>query len=145
MDVLIIFKLARQLVLINNVDDFSLKDLWEPHSKRFRIMLSAIINFCKYKEGRVTLITSLKEQQQAQEHQRLEQVERVSKREQELAVAQERSNQEMRPVREAEREAQRAQAEVEKLKGQTKCADLVAQEIEEQLVVLKARLKEQEE
>jgi len=145
MDVLTIFKMARQLLLINVLDDFSLKDLWDPQSKRFRVLLSAIINFCRYKEGRVTLIASLKEQLQDHEHQRLEQVQLVSEREQELSEAQERNSQELRPMREAEREVQNAQAEVDKLKGQTKCADRVAEEMQAQVNVIKARLHEQEE
>lgn len=145
MDVLIAFKLARQLVLINVVDDFSLKDFWEPQTKRFRVMLSAIINFCRYKEGRVSLITRLKEQLQVHESQRLEHVDNVSEKEQELAAAQERNSQELRPMRDAEREVQRAQAEIEKLKGHTKCADRVAQEIEDQMSAARAQLKEQED
>jgi len=145
MDVLTVFKLARQLVMINVVDDFSLKDLWDPQAKRFRVMLSAIINFCRYKEGRVSLITSLKEQQQIHENQRLEQVQLVSDKEQAMAAVQERNSQELRPMREAEREAQRAQAEVDKLKGQTKCADRVAEEVQAQVSAVKVRLQEQED
>merc|ERR1740139_1179843 len=69
MDVLTVFRFAKQLALINIVEDFSLKDVWEPAPKRFRVLLSSMINFCRYKEGRVTLITSLKEQQHLYESQ----------------------------------------------------------------------------
>jgi len=145
MDVLTVFRFARQLALINVVDDFSLRDVWEPAPKRFRVLLSAIINFCRYKEGRVTLITSLKEQQHLYESQRLENVQQVEQKERELSVAQERNSQELRLMRDAERDVRQAQAEVDKLQGQTQCADRVLQEEESKLNTLKARLEEQED
>lgn len=40
MDVLTVFKLSRQLAMINLVDDFNFKDFWDPISKRFRALLS---------------------------------------------------------------------------------------------------------
>jgi len=48
MDVIAIFKLARKLASINRIEDFSMKDMWDPQSKRFRAILSGVINFCRY-------------------------------------------------------------------------------------------------
>eukprot|EP00439_Symbiodinium_sp_Y106_P056287 s3399_g7.t2 len=39
MDFLTIFKLSRQLAMINLVDDFNFKDFWDPVPKRFRALL----------------------------------------------------------------------------------------------------------
>lgn len=142
MDVLTVFRLSRQLTLINLVEDFNLKDIWEPTPKRFRQLLSAIINFARYKEGKVTLITALKEDLAALDLQRVEQVEASSRLEQELLAAQERHNQELSDMRCAEIEVQRVQAEVDKLQRQQISADRVIEEAEAKLASAKERLQQ---
>lgn len=107
MDVLTVFKLSRQLAMINLVDDFNFKDFWEPGSKRFRAILSGFINFCRYKEAKVIVITEMKEDVQALDGQRLELVDQMHKVDGELGAAQERHNAELHDMWTAEKRQQR--------------------------------------
>ncbi|CAK9029747.1 unnamed protein product [Durusdinium trenchii] len=107
MDVLTVFKLSRQLAIVNLVDDFNFKDFWEPISKRFRALLSGMINFCRYKEAKVIVITGMKEDVQALDAQRLELVEKLNQVDSDLGAAQVRHNAELQDMWKAENEAGR--------------------------------------
>ncbi|CAK0849923.1 unnamed protein product [Prorocentrum cordatum] len=122
-DVLTVFKLAKQLAAINLVDDFSLSDIWEPSSKRFRAVLSGIVNFCRYKEAQVIVITGMKADLHSLDAERLELVERTSQVGDELNVARERHNRELQDLFAAESDAQEAQGLVDKLRQQRHSAD----------------------
>lgn len=140
MDVLTIFKLSRQLSMINLVDDFSFKDIWEPNPKRFRAVISGMINFCRYKEAKVIVITGMKEDVHVLDGERLELVDRSNQLEQELGAAQDRHNSELHEIWAAEGEAQEAHAIVEKLQRQLKSAERVVEETEEKLGACKDRV-----
>ncbi|CAE8613622.1 unnamed protein product, partial [Polarella glacialis] len=130
MDVLTVFKLSRQLAMINLVDDFNFKDFWEPIPKRFRAILSGMINFCRYKEAKVIVITGMKEDVQGLDAVRQEIVEKNGQVETELISAQERHNAELHDMWTAENEAQEAKGIVDKLTKQRQSADRVVDDAE---------------
>lgn len=144
MDVLTIFKLSRQLSMINRLDDFSFKDIWEPNAKRFRAVVSGMINFCRYKEAKVIVLNSMKEDAQALDVARLELVERSNQLDQELAAMQERHNAELHEVWAAEGEAQEAQIVVDRLQRQRQTGDRVIDEAERKLSASKERVAQHE-
>merc|ERR1719238_811189 len=88
MDAISIFKLARELAFINRVEDFNMKDIWDPQPKRVRAVLSGMINFCRYKESQTNVITTMKQEVQALDSVRLELVDRSMATGHELAEAQ---------------------------------------------------------
>lgn len=122
-DVLTVFKLAKQLAAINLIDDFSLSDIWEPSSKRFRAVLSGIVNFCRYKEAQVIVITGMKADLHSLDAVRLELVEKSNLAGDELNVARERHNRELQDLFAAESDAQEAQGLVDKLRQQRHSAE----------------------
>jgi len=145
MDVLTVFKLSRQLAMINLVDDFNFKDFWEPGSKRFRAILSGFINFCRYKEAKVIVITEMKEDVQALDGQRLELVDQMHKVDGELAAAQERHNAELHDMWTAENEAAEAKTTVEKLTKTRHAADRVVESAEKNLHSAKEQCTQSEQ
>jgi len=145
MDVLTIFKLTKQLVNINLVDDFNFKDVWEPVPKRFRILLSAIINFCRYKEGKLGFITDMKEALQGLDCSRVELVETCNQIEQEVSSAQEQQRAQLDEMREAEQKERQAQAEVEKTRQLKQSAERLADKAEAKLSAAKERRQRQEQ
>jgi len=130
LDVITVFKLAKQLAMINMVDDFNIKDIWEPGTKRFRAVLSGIINFCRYKEAKVIVITGMKEDLHSMDCTRLELIEKTGQAEQELATAQERHGSELQAMWSAENECQEAKSQVDKLTKQRQSADRVVEDAE---------------
>merc|ERR1719343_1806406 len=130
MDVLTVFKLVKQLALINMVDDTNLRDMWEPNTKRFRAVLSGIINFCRYKEAKVIVITGMKEDLHSLDAVRLDLVEKSTQQEASLTAAQEQRNSELQEMWAAEQEVQEAQATVDKLSRSRQAADRVVEEAE---------------
>lgn len=131
MDVITVFKLAKQLAMINMVDDFNIKDIWEPSSgKRFRAILSGVINFCRYKEAKVIVITGMKEDLHAMDYTRLELIEKTGQAERELTSAQEQHSSELQAMWSAENEFQEAKGQVDKLTKQKSSADRVVEETE---------------
>jgi len=139
LDVITIFKLARQLAKLNGIEDFNLRDLWEPSSKRLRLILSGMINFCRYKEAQVILLTSLKEDVQALDMNRLDLVERSNALEKELSSAQSQYNAEMQDMREAESKVQEARSIVDKLQKQCQLADRVLEDVRNRAAMHQAR------
>lgn len=140
MDVLTIFKLSKQLALINNVEDFNFKDLWEPNSKRFRALLSGIINFCRYKQNRIGIIHGMKETVHALDNTRLGLVDQADKVIQQVRIASERHQAELPDMWQAEQEASKAKATVDKLMKQKASADRVVEEEEAKLANIKDRV-----
>lgn len=115
MDLVSIFGLCRQLACINGIEDFCLRDVWEPQTKRLRLLLSGIINFCRYKESQFIIISGLKEDVQSLEGIRLEREEKVADLDHELADAQVQHEQEQPKMWACEHEVQDAREEVERL------------------------------
>lgn len=137
MDVLTVFKLSRQLAMINLVDDFNFKDFWDPISKRFRALLSGMINFCRYKEAKVIVITGMKEDVQSLDSHRLELVEKLNQVDSELATAQERHSAELQEMWRAENEVAEAKATNDKLARQRNSADRVVEDAEKKRLAVK--------
>ncbi|CAE7203353.1 NUF2 [Symbiodinium natans] len=145
MDFLTIFKLSRQLAMINLVDDFNFKDFWEPIPKRFRALLSGMINFCRYKEAKVVVITGMKEDVQALDSNRLEMVDKLNQVDAELGAAQERHNAELQDMWNAENEAAEAKATNDKLTRQRSSADRVVEDAEKKRASVKERVRQGEQ
>lgn len=145
MDVVAVFKLARQLAFINRIEDFSLKDIWDPQAKRLRAVLSGMINFCRYKESQTNIITTMKEQVQGLECIRLELVEKSHTVGHELAEAQAQHSAELQDMWNAENELQEANNMVDKLQKQKQTADRVFETAESKLEASKERLTQNEQ
>lgn len=144
MDVLTVFKLSRQLAMINLVDDFNFKDFWDPISKRFRALLSGMINFCRYKEAKVIVITGMKEDVQSPDSHRLELVEKLNQVGSELATAQERHSAELQEMWRAENEVAEAKATNDKLARQRNSADRVVEDAEKKRLAVKEHVRQGE-
>lgn len=145
MDVLTIFRLAKQLAAINYIDDLHLRDIWEPQSKRFRSILSGMINFCRYKEAKVIVITEMKKVVFQLDAGRMDMVEKCNQVEQELHAAQEQFNARLQEMFQAETEVKNAQAVVDKLNKNKHIADRVVDEHECQLTAVKDKLVQGEQ
>ncbi|CAE7657036.1 NUF2 [Symbiodinium sp. CCMP2456] len=145
MDFLTIFKLSRQLAMINLVDDFNFKDFWDPVPKRFRALLSGMINFCRYKEAKVVVITGMKEDVQALDSTRLEMVDKLNQVDAELSAAQDRHNAELQDMWTAENEAAEAKAINDKLTRQRNSADRVVEDAERKRTSVKERVRQGEQ
>ncbi|CAJ1348842.1 unnamed protein product [Effrenium voratum] len=145
MDVLTVFKLSRQLAMINLVDDFNFKDFWEPIPKRFRALLSGMINFCRYKEAKVIVITGMKEDVQVLDSARLELVEKLNQVDSELTAAQERHNAELQDTWSAENEVAEARATIDKLTRQRSSAERVVEDAEKKRTGVKERVRQGEQ
>jgi len=123
MGVIAIFKLVEQLALINGIDDFSLKDVWDPQAKRFRAILSGIVNFCRYKESQTAAITTMKQDMQTLENVRLERVEESNSVGHELAEAHAQHCAENALMLVAENQLQESTDVVDELQKQKEVAD----------------------
>lgn len=145
MDVVAIFKLARQLAFINRVEDFSMKDIWDPQAKRLRAVLSGMINFCRYKESQTNVITSMKQEVQALDCVRLELAEKSNVVGHELAEAQAQHSAELQDMWAAENELQECTSTVDKLNKQKATADRVLENAETKLESAKERLTQGEQ
>jgi len=145
MDVVAVFKLARQLAFINRVEDFSMKDIWDPQAKRLRAVLSGMINFCRYKESQTNVITSMKQEVQALDCVRLELAEKSNVVGHELAEAQAQHSAELQDMWAAENELQECTSTVDKLNKQKATADRVLENAETKLESAKERLTQGEQ
>lgn len=143
-DFLTVFKLSRQLSMVNMIDDFTFKDIWEPGPKRTRALLSGMINFCRYKEAKSAVITGMKQDLQLLDASRVELVDELSKVEVQLAAAQEQHFAELPLVREAEAEVAEAKATTEKLARQRSAADRVVEDMEKKLEAVQGQVADQE-
>jgi len=141
-DALMVFKLSRQLAMINLVDDFNIRDIWDPIPKRFRALLSGMINFCRYKESKVIVITGMKEDVQSLDNDRLMLVDRLNQADTELAAAQERHNAELHDMWTAENEVAAAKAVVDKLTRSRTYADRVVEDSEKNVAAAKEKKQE---
>lgn len=144
MDVIAVFKLARQLAFINRVEDFNLKDMWEPQAKRLRAILSGMINFCRYKESQTNVITTMKQEVQALDSVRLELVDKANALGNELAEAQAQHSAELQDMWVAENELQESQGIVDKLQKQKQTADRLQETADTKLAASKERLSDSE-
>jgi len=129
-DLITVFKLTKQLAAINHIEDVCLKDFWDPSPKRFRTILSGIINFCRYKEVQAVVTNGMKENLQAQDGVRLEFVEKSNQLELDLAAAQEQHNSELHDLWAAENDVQELRVTLERLRRQRQTADHVLEETE---------------
>jgi myosin heavy subunit len=145
MDIISIFKLARQLAFINRVEDFSLKDMWDPQTKRLRALLSGIINFCRYKESQTGIITTMKAEVQALDNVRLELVDKSNVIENELAQAQAQHSAELQDMWDAENILQEAKDTVDKLQKQRQTADRMHEEADKKAQAAKEKLGQTEQ
>merc|ERR1719261_2391770 len=145
MDVVAIFKLARQLAFINRVEDFSMKDMWDPQAKRLRAVLSGMINFCRYKESQTNIITTMKQEVQALDNIRLELVDKSNAIGHELAEAQAQHSAELQDMWAAENEMQEANNVVDKLQKQKQAADRLFETADTKLESAKERLAPNEQ
>jgi hypothetical protein len=56
------YNCRQQLMYAAGVHGFSITDLMAPEPGRLRAILSAVANFCKFREARVSLFNELKDQ-----------------------------------------------------------------------------------
>jgi myosin heavy subunit len=145
MDVVATLKFARQLSLINRVEDFSMKDIWEPQSKRLRAILSGIINFCRYKDSQTAIITKLKDEFQTLDAERLELVNKLNVVGDDLAQAQAQHSAELPDMWNAENELQEAREMVEKLEKQHQASDRIVEQAEAKKHGAKEKLEQTEQ
>lgn len=145
MDVISTFKLARELALINRVEDFGMKDIWDPQTKRLRAVLSGMINFCRYKESQTNVITTMKQEVHTLDSIRLELVDKSNAVGHELAEAQAQHSAELQDMWTAENEMQEATSIVDKLDKQKQAADRLLQTAESKLESAKERLTQNEQ
>jgi len=145
MDAISIFKLARELAFINRVEDFNMKDIWDPQPKRVRAVLSGMINFCRYKESQTNVITNLKQEVQALDNVRLELVDKTNTMGHELAEAQAQHSAELQDMWAAENEMQEANNIVDKLQKQKQAADRLFETADTKLESAKERLARNEQ
>lgn len=143
-DIVTVFKLARQLAYINRVEDFNFKDIWDPQAKRLRPVLSGIINFCRYKETQTNVIASLKKDFQEIDNTRLELVERSNVVAGDFAEAQAQHIEELPAMYEAESAKQESQSMVDKLQKQKQSADKLHETAETKSEATKERLSDNE-
>merc|ERR1719362_2275905 len=139
LDVLTVFRLSRRLAQINHVDDFGLKDIWDPQPKRFRTILSGVVNFCRYKEMQAVVTNGMRENLQAQDGVRMALVQQSNDLDVELAAAQERHSAELQEMWVAENDAQELRASLDKLRKQRQSADQVLEDTESKLVAAQER------
>merc|ERR1740117_432772 len=145
MDVIATFKLARQLAFINRVEDFSMKDIWDPQPKRARAVLSGMINFCRYKESQTAVISSMKQEVSALDNIRLELVDKSNAVGHELAEAQALHSAELQEMWQAENEMQEATNTVDKLQKQKNTADRLQETAQSKLEATQERLSQNEQ
>lgn len=139
LDVLTVFRLTRRLAQINHIDDFGLKDLWDPQPKRFRTVLSGVVNFCRFKEVQAVVTNGMKENLQAQDGVRVTLVQASNQLEVELAAAQEQHSAELHEMWVAENDAQELRTTLERLRRQKQSADQVLEETESKLLAMQQR------
>eukprot|EP00928_Gymnodinium_smaydae_P046628 TRINITY_DN31073_c0_g1_i1.p1 TRINITY_DN31073_c0_g1~~TRINITY_DN31073_c0_g1_i1.p1 ORF type:complete len:486 (-),score=155.96 TRINITY_DN31073_c0_g1_i1:146-1603(-) len=144
LETIIVLRCSRQLAQINSIEDFTWRDIWEPQGKRLRVLLSGLINFCKYKESMTVVITDLKAQEQALDANRRELVEISNQREQELAIASAKHNEELPAMWEAESQAQDLRSGLERLQKQKQTADRVVEDAEGKLRTCKEKVADYE-
>lgn len=145
MDVLSTFKLARQLAFINRVEDFSMKDMWDPQAKRLRAVLSGMINFLRYKESQTSVITEMKQEVQSLDSIRLELVDKSNAVGHDLAEAQAHHSAELQEMYQAENEMQEATSMVDKLEKQKQTADRLQETAQSKLEATQERLSQNEQ
>jgi DNA repair exonuclease SbcCD ATPase subunit len=145
LDVITTFKLARQLAFINRVEDFSMKDVWDPQSKRLRAILSGIINFCRYKESQTGIVQTMKEEVQNLDQVRLELVDKSNVVGDQLAQAQAQHSAELQDMWDAENALQEARETVDKLQKQQATADRMHEQAETKTFAAKEKLGQSEQ
>jgi len=141
-DVLTVFRFSRRLAQINHIDDFGLKDIWDPQPKRFRTILSGVVNFCRFKDMQAVVTNGMKENLQAQDGVRMALVQTSNQLEVELAAAQEQHSAELHEMWVAENDAQELRATLDKLRRQKQSADQVLEETESKLLPAQEQTKQ---
>ena len=144
-DVLAVFGLSRQLMTINGIDDFCLRDMWDPQAKKLRASLSAMINFCRYRESKMKVIAEMKEREADQQKILAEVVEQGNAISDRLQLAQVRHSEEVQQTCVAENEVQAAQVSVEKLHKTQQQANSVLEDVETRLAERTRQIAEQEQ
>lgn len=145
LDVLTVFRLSRRLAQINHVDDFGLKDIWDPQPKRFRTILSGVVNFCRYKEMQAVVTNGMRENLQAQDGVRMALVQTSNQLEVELAAAQQQHSAELQEMWVAENGAQELRATLDRLHRQKQTAEQVLEETESKLSTAQERQKQMQD
>lgn len=141
-DVVTVFKFAKQMAQINGIEDFSWKDIWDPQprpSKRLRLILSGLINFCRFKEKQSDDVASMSGEMQALNVQRFAAADALHAGTEELAAARARHAEELPTVIVAENAKQEAQTGVDHLQKQMQNAERVAEAAEAKRESEKAR------
>lgn len=121
-----------------------MKDMWDPQSKRFRAILSGVINFCRYKESQTAVMTSMKYDVQVLDSSRLELVDKSHAIVQELTAAQAQHSAELDTTLVAENELQEAKSVVDKLEKEKQAADRLHETADARLGSTKERLAQKE-
>jgi len=142
LDLLVVHALSRQLAAINGIDDFCLRDFWEPQKKRLHSLLSGFINFCRYKESNNSIVSQMKEDVQRMEDQLLEAQDQLVSLEQKLAEASSRHTDEQPEVRMLESQVREARVLLEK---QQKALQAAERTTEEKTAALEAQKRTTED
>jgi len=142
LDVIAILKLTKQLTFINKIEDFNMRDLWDPQAKRLRAVLSGMINFCRYKESQTGIITTMKQEVQSLDMVRLELVDKSDAVGDELTQARTQHNAELQDMWEAESALQEAQNTADKLQKQRSIADRMQEQAEAKVQAAREQLEE---
>lgn len=137
MDVVTIFKLSQQLAHINGLDDFSWKDIWDPQPKRFRAILSGLINFCRYKDQQTVVIQQLKNEFQQLDSTRLGVAADADQLAQEVVAARAKNTEELPQMYAAETAALEARNSLERVQKQKQTFDRVVAEADGRLKACK--------
>mmetsp|Transcript_33309 Transcript_33309/g.75934 ORF Transcript_33309/g.75934 Transcript_33309/m.75934 type:complete len:456 (+) Transcript_33309:43-1410(+) len=114
LDLLVVHTLSRQLALINGIDDFGLRDIWDPQRKRLHALLSGFINFCRYKESNNNVVSQMKDDVQRMSESLMEAQDQLRVMEHRLADATNIHEAEQPEVRMLENQVREARAALEK-------------------------------
>jgi len=142
LDMIVILKLAKQMTFINRIEDFNMRDLWDPQAKRLRAFLSGMINFCRYKESQTGIITTMKTEVQNLDMVRLELIDKSNAVGDELAQARSQHSAELQDMWDAENALEEAKTTVDKLQKQRALADRVQEQAEAKVQASRERRDE---
>mmetsp|Transcript_66220 Transcript_66220/g.123635 ORF Transcript_66220/g.123635 Transcript_66220/m.123635 type:complete len:474 (+) Transcript_66220:64-1485(+) len=139
LDLLVVHTLSRQLALINGIDDFGLKDIWEPNRKRLHTLLSGFINFCRYKESNNNVVSQMKDDVQSMAESLREAQDQLRVMEHRLADATNTHEAEQPEVRLLEGQVREARAALEKQQKALQDSERVLEDKEAALEVQKRK------
>jgi len=141
LDVSLTFTLTRQLAQISGIEDFVWRDIWEPNPKRFRLVLSGLVNFCRYKEKKMKFLEPLEQEFQQLDSERLELIKKVDEIIAEC-IRQEQEQYRMAPeLRSAEKACEDAQDRLETVEQEREALDKVVNDKQARLTTKQSKEK----